>query len=48
MLKMQRGQGRRHFQMSKANFTEMDADPVGGTGDRLVGVLTQAQIRRLP
>jgi hypothetical protein len=48
MLKMQRGQGGRHFQISKANFTKMEADRVGGDGDRLVGVLTQAQIRRLP
>jgi hypothetical protein len=48
MLKMQRGQGNRHFQISKAIFMEMDADPVGGNGDRLVGVLTQVQIRRLP
>jgi hypothetical protein len=47
-LKMQRGQGSRHFQISKANFTKMEADRVGGDGDRLVGVLTQAQIRRLP
>jgi hypothetical protein len=45
---MQRSQGGRHFQISKAIFTEMDADRVGGNGDRLVGMLTQAQIRRLP
>jgi hypothetical protein len=48
MLKMQRSQGDRHFQISKAIFTGMDADPTGGNGDRLVGVLMQAQVRRLP
>jgi hypothetical protein len=48
MLKMQRGQGSHHFQISKAIFTEMDADPTARNGERLVGVLTEAQTRRLP
>jgi hypothetical protein len=43
MLKMRRRQGSRHFQISKASFTEMDADPMGGNGDQLVGVLSRAQ-----
>ncbi len=48
MLKMRRGQGSRHFQISKAIFTRWMQIRWLGNGDRLVGVLTQAQIRRLP
>jgi hypothetical protein len=48
MLEMRRGQGNRHYQISKAIFTEMGADPTAGNGDRLVGVLSQAQMRYLP
>jgi hypothetical protein len=48
MLKMQRGQGNRHFQMSKAIFMDMKADSTVGHPERLVGVLSQAQMRRLP
>ena len=48
MLKMRRGQGNQHFQISKAIFTNMKAGSNVGHRGRLVGVLRQAQMRRLP
>jgi hypothetical protein len=33
---MQRGQGSRHFQISKAIFMEMDSDPLAGNGHLLL------------
>jgi len=45
---MQRGLENRHFQMSKAIFTDMKAGPIVGHREGLVGVLSQAQPRRLP
>jgi hypothetical protein len=47
-LKMRRGQENRHFQIFKAISTNMDAEPTGEHRERLVGVWSQAQMRRLP
>jgi hypothetical protein len=48
MLKMQEGQGNRHFQISKAIFANMTAALTVEHSERLVGVLCQAQMGRLP
>jgi NADPH:quinone reductase-like Zn-dependent oxidoreductase len=48
MLKMQRGQGSRHFHISKANSVDMKAESTVGHRKRLVGVLSRAQMRGLP
>ena len=41
---MQRGQGNRHFQMSKAIFMDMKGGSTDGYRERFVGVLSQAPI----
>jgi hypothetical protein len=46
MLEMRRGQGNRHFQMSKANIMDMKAGSIIGRRERPVGVLRQAETRR--
>jgi hypothetical protein len=48
MLKMRRSQGSRHFQISKAIFADVKACSIDGHREQLVGVLSQAQLRRLP
>ena len=44
MLKMQRCQGSRHFQISKAIFMDMKAGSTVGHRERLIGVLSQAEV----
>jgi hypothetical protein len=40
--------GKPPFPNFQRHFQEMDADPMVGNDDRLVGVLSQAQMRCLP
>jgi hypothetical protein len=46
MLKMRRGQGNRHFQISKAISAQMKAGSTVENHERPVGVLSQAQMMR--
>jgi hypothetical protein len=48
MLKMQKGQEDRHLRMSKAIFAKMKAGSAAENHERLVGLLSQVQMRRLP
>jgi hypothetical protein len=48
MLEMRRGQENRHFQMSKSIFTDMKASSAAGHLEPHVGLVKQAQVRRLP
>jgi hypothetical protein len=45
MLKMRRGQGNRHFQISKAISAKMKAGSPGEHRERLVAALGQTQMR---
>jgi hypothetical protein len=45
---MQRGQGSRHFQISKVISVDMKAGSTVGHREQFVGVVSQAQMRRLP
>jgi hypothetical protein len=45
---MQKAQENRHFRMSKAIFAKMKAGSAAENHERLVGVLSQVEMRRLP